>query len=346
MLPAVLAPNRFLAILTRISYALSMNTRLQRLDALDENQIVDRLRKILPSVNASVLHGIGDDCAVVRLADDSTWDLLLTSDPVVEGRHFLGDTPPEQIGRKAIGRVLSDLAAMGGDPLWALINLVAPPNQPIERVEGIYRGVAEMAGRHGLMVVGGDVTAGPTLELHVFAVGRVPAGTALLRSGAQAGDWICVTGALGGSRAGRQFSFTPRLNEGRFLREGRWATALMDLTDGLASDLPRLVSASGVGAELELDKIPIHSDTRLTERTPLCQALEDGEDFELLFTVPDIRMAGLRQAWPGRGLCDFTPIGRMVSGPPEIWGAMAGIREKIEAGGFDHFNDRVASPPA
>ncbi len=311
---------------------------MSRLDTLDENQIVDRLRKILPSGGTSVIRGIGDDCAVVRIAGDSSRDLLLTSDPVVEGRHFLRDTPPEQIGHKAIGRVLSDLAAMGGEPLWALIDLVAPIDRSIESMEGIYRGVAETAGRYGLAVVGGDVTAGPILELHVFAVGSVPTGTALLRSGAQEGDRICVTGALGGSRAGRQFSFTPRLREGCFLREGHWVTAMMDLTDGLAADLPRLVAASRVCAEIELDRIPIHSDTRLTDRPPLRQAMEDGEDFELLFTVPVDRMEALRQAWPGGGRCDFTPIGRIVAGSSEIWGVTAdGRRQKMGIGGFDHF---------
>lgn len=311
---------------------------MRRLDTMDENQIVGRLRRILPCAGDSVLRGIGDDCAVVRMAGDSARDLLLTSDPVIEGRHFLSDTPPEQIGHKAIGRVLSDLAAMGGDPLWALIDLVAPVDRSVETVEGIYRGVAETAGRHGLAVVGGDVTAGPVLELHVFAVGSVPAGTALLRSGARVGDRICVTGALGGSRGGRQFTFTPRLIEGRFLREGCWATALMDLTDGLAADLPRMVTASGVGAEIEQGTIPIHPDTRLSDRPPLRQALEDGEDFELLFTVPEDRLEALRRAWPGGGRCDFTSIGRIVAGPSEVWGITAqGERQKFEAGGFDHF---------
>lgn len=311
---------------------------MRRLDTLDENQIVDRLRKILPLGGNSVIRGIGDDCAVVRLAADSDRDLLLTSDPVIEGRHFSSDTPPEQIGRKSIGRVLSDLAAMGGDPLWALIDLVAPPDRTVETLEGIYRGVAATAGRHGLAVVGGDMTAGPILELHVFAVGSVPTGTALLRSGARVGDRICVTGALGGSRAGRQFTFTPRLREGRFLREGCWATAAMDLTDGLAADLPRLARASGVDAEIKLDAIPIHPDTRLTDRPPVRQALEDGEDFELLFTVQADRLEELRRAWPGGGRCDFTPIGRIVAGTGEVWGvATAGVRQKLEVGGFDHF---------
>lgn len=311
---------------------------MNQLGRLGENRIVERLRLILPPGGASVRVGIGDDCAVVRPTPDSDQDWLLTSDPVIEGRHFSSETPPDLIGRKAIGRVLSDLAAMGGTPLWGLIDLVAPPERSVESIEQIYEGVAAMAGRYGLALVGGDLTAGPLLELHVFAVGSVPAGTAVLRSGARVGDWICVTGALGGSRAGRQFTFTPRLAEGRFLREGSWATALMDLTDGLATDLPRLAAASGVSAEIRLDAVPIHPDTGLTDQPPLRQALEEGEDFELLFTVPADRLEALRQAWPDAGRCAFTPVGRIVAGSGEVWGTTSsGQRLKIESGGFDHF---------
>ena len=252
---------------------------MNRVDTLGENAMVARLRRLLPPGGAGVVTGIGDDCAVVRPSAGGDRDWLLTSDPVIEGRHFLSDTPPERIGHKAVGRVLSDLAAMGGDPLWGLVDLVVPTDTPMERVEGVYRGLAALAGRWGLGIVGGDVAAGPVLELHVFGVGSVPRGAAILRSGAREGDVVCVTGALGGSRAGRQYTFTPRLDEGRFLREGGWATAMMDVTDGLAADLPRLAAASGVSAEIRLEDLPLHPDTRLTDRSPVRQALEDGEDF-------------------------------------------------------------------
>jgi len=311
---------------------------MNRVDTLGENAMVARLRRLLPPGGAGVVTGIGDDCAVVRPSAGGDRDWLLTSDPVIEGRHFLSDTPPERIGHKAVGRVLSDLAAMGGDPLWGLVDLVVPTDTPMERVEGVYRSLAALAGRWGLGIVGGDVAAGPVLELHVFGVGSVPRGAAILRSGAREGDVVCVTGALGGSRAGRQYTFTPRLDEGRFLREGGWATAMIDVTDGLAADLPRLAAASGVSAEIRLEDLPLHPDTRLTDRSPVRQALEDGEDFELLFTVPADRLAELRRAWPAERLCGWTPIGSIGAGSGEVWSRSAdGARSPIRSGGFDHF---------
>ncbi len=265
---------------------------------IGENRLIERLMRHLPG-RPDVVTGVGDDCAVVRIGRDDRFDLLLTSDPVIEGVHFRPDARPELVGRKAVGRVLSDIAAMGGEPLWAVVNLVVPPRASSAWVERVYRGAGQLAGHWNMAIVGGDTSAGPVRELHVFAVGRVPRGTALLRSGAHPGDAIYVTGELGGSGAGRHLRVEPRIAEGEWLRSGKWATALMDLSDGLATDLPRMMRASGVGALLEEASIPVSAAARRMKgrRTPLDHALCDGEDFELLFTVPSRKAAAFERAW-------------------------------------------------
>jgi thiamine-monophosphate kinase len=222
------------------------------------------------------LTAVGDDCAVLPL--DPKTALVLTTDPLICGVHFTPDTPPEQIGWKAAARVLSDFAAMGADPQYLLINLVAPPEQDFQTLEKIYDGVSKVRNLFNVDLVGGDLAQGPTLELHVFGVGRVPKGKALLRSAARPGDVIYVTGPLGNSFAsGRHLSFMPRLKEAKWMRQSGRVHAMMDISDGLGTDLRHILKASGVGAMLDGSLIPCNGT--------LEQALYDGEDFELLFTV-------------------------------------------------------------
>ncbi|MCC7300959.1 MAG: thiamine-monophosphate kinase [Verrucomicrobia bacterium] len=222
------------------------------------------------------LKAVGDDCAVLPL--DAHYDLVLTTDPLISGVHFTPGTAPEAIGWKAAARVLSDFAAMGADPQYLLINLVAPPEQDFQTLEKIYAGVSEIRKLFDVDLVGGDLSQGPTLELHVFGVGRVPKGKALLRSGAHAGDVIYVTGPLGGSFiSGKHLTFMPRIKEAKWLRQSGFVRSMMDISDGLATDLRHILKASNVGAALESERIPKFGN--------LEQALFDGEDFELLFTV-------------------------------------------------------------
>jgi thiamine-monophosphate kinase len=262
-----------------------------------ERGLIRRLRRMLPSLPEGCV-GAGDDCAVLRVPG-APLDWLLTSDPVIEGTHFLADTPPADIGHKAIGRILSDIAAMGGTPDWALIDLVAAPSTPIERIEAIYEGALALASRAGLAIVGGDSARGPTLELHVFGVGHVPGGTALLRSGARPSDALYVTGELGGSLLGRHLRFEPRLAQGDWLRRNRWPSAMMDLSDGLARDLANLAEAGGVGMLIEADRVPVSEAARRMggNLTPAEHALFDGEDFELLLAVPAEKELGFTDAW-------------------------------------------------
>jgi len=225
------------------------------------------------------LKAVGDDCAVLP-QPGSDFDLVLTSDPLIENVHFTAEATPEQIANKAAGRVLSDFAAMGAEPQYLLINLVAPPEQDFQTLEKIYAEFSNLWKKYGVEIVGGDLAEGPVLELHVFGVGRVPKGTALLRSGAKPGDLIYVTGPLGGAqKSGKHLSFEPRLEWGKALRESGVVTSMMDISDGLATDLRHILKASGVGAELVSENIP--------RIGTLEEALFDGEDFELLFTAPE-----------------------------------------------------------
>lgn len=304
---------------------------------LGERAVIQRLARMLPSRD-DVIVGVGDDTAVVRTAGGT--DLLLTSDPVVEGTHFLSDTPPELVGRKAVGRSLSDIAAMGGDPLWALLDLVAPPDTPMARITALYEGAAELARASGLALVGGDTSGGDTLELHVFIVGQVPRGTARLRSGARPGERVYVTGRLGGSLAGRHLTFEPRLEEGRWLREGGWAQAMIDVSDGVVTDLRHILEESGVGAEVDLAAVPVSDAAREAGdgRSAIQHALHDGEDFELLFTVAEDRTQAFEAAWAAAFDLPCAAIGRITEEAGTLCARDAANHPAVLSGeGFEHF---------
>jgi len=202
------------------------------------------------------LKAVGDDCAVLPL--DAHYDLVLTSDPLISGVHFTPGTDPEQIGWKAAARVLSDFAAMGADPQYLLINLVAPPEQDFQTLEKIYEGVSKVRKLFDVDLVGGDLSQGPTLELHVFGVGRVPKGAALLRSGAHVGDILYVTGPLGGSfSSGKHLTFMPRIKESKWMRQSGFVRCMMDISDGLATDLRHILKASRAGADIVSANLPM-----------------------------------------------------------------------------------------
>ena len=302
---------------------------------LGELEIVRRLARLLGAAPDGVL-GIGDDTAVVRGTDDQ--DFLLTSDPVVEGTHFLAETDPLRVGHKAVGRVLSDFAAMGGVPAWLLMDLVAPADTDYAWVEGLYVGARELAGRYNVQIVGGDTARGPVRELHVFGLGCVPRGKALLRSGARPGDRIFVTGSLGGSMAGKHLDFEPRVSEGCWLRDAGDVTAMIDVSDGLASDLRHIVEESGVGAELMADVIPVSDAARAAAReSGLAHALHDGEDFELLFCVSPDRAESLAAEWRRRFELACTEVGRVTDQKGKIVLIQCEHRLELDADGYEHF---------
>jgi thiamine-monophosphate kinase len=316
------------------------------LRSIGENAL---LRGILPRLpqRPDTLVGPGDDCAVVRV-HGSPDDWLFTTDPVIERRHFLPSTPARLVGRKAIARAVSDIAAMGGTPLWILIDLVAPAATPLARIRGLYDGLVAAAKQWDLGILGGDTAEGDTLELHITGVGRIPRNTAVLRSGARTGDLVYVTGALGGAYlpgSRHHLLFEPRLEAGRFLAARKFATAMMDLSDGLAADLPRLLDASQRGVRLEAAAIPL---SRAARKTPnaLHHALGDGEDFELLFTVAPRNRARFEAAWKRNfPKLPASCIGTILANPKQrLLHLPDGSSASLHPGGYQHFLSH--QPPA
>lgn len=284
------------------------------------------------SRRSDVRVGIGDDAAVVR-APDLGFDLIYTTDAVVSGVHFNADAAPEKIGRKMIGRLLSDLAAMGAEPAHVLLNLVCPESTPADVITAIYRGAEQLAVRFGASIIGGDTIRSQPLALHGFAAGRLPAGSAVLRSGAKPGDVIYVTGKLGGSITGHHLNFEPRVTEGIWLRSGEWATAMMDISDGLARDARRMADRSGVGMRIVSKHVPSN------DGVDIHHALTDGEDYELLFTVAEARVAAFETAWLSAFSLTCTQIGVVT---PAEFGLMLegpdGHTQPLDATGYDHLS--------
>lgn len=275
---------------------------------LGEEALVARLIATLP-LGADVIAGPGDDCAVVVLTPDR-WQLLKT-DSIIESIHFSPGTDPRLVGKKAMNRALSDIAAMGGRPDHALVSLALDDSRSIHEVEGWYAGMNEAARFHGCSIVGGETSRlpGPGAVITVSMTGSVTPANCVLRDGAKVGDGIWVTGRLGGSFAsGRHLSFSPRLRESQWLVRHARPTAMMDLSDGLGSDLPRLAAASRVGYDVDLGAILCH------EGLAVDQAVSEGEDYELLFTLAPETETGLPEAW-ARDFPDtpLTRIGIIVS---------------------------------
>jgi len=307
-----------------------------------ESELIEAVKPLLPT-NDFVVTGAGDDCAVLELGAPDTQTLFKT-DAVVEGIHFTTEAAPERIGRKALARALSDIAAMGGTPTAALVTVGMPKGMDSARLSGIYRGLNALAALHQVAVVGGETTSSPErLFLSISLLGTVPRGKAVLRAGAREGDGLFVTGALGGSIEGKHFDFEPRLVEGRWLASTGMVSAMMDLSDGLASDLPKLLAASGArGAELMRSAIPISRVARVRERRgdlsrpAFVSALCDGEDFELLLTVRRGQTVALLDGWKERfpGLA-LTCIGRVTT-EPGVWiKGPEGVRP-LMAKGYEH----------
>ena len=269
---------------------------------MNEFELIGRLTRSL-ATNQAVTVGAGDDCAVldVGLGDRL---LLFKTDAIVEGIHFVSETPPEKIGHKALARCLSDVAAMAGSPMAALVTIALQQDYDPKRVEAIYSGLNALARKHQVAIVGGETTTNPErMLLSVALLGSVARGKALLRSGAEVGDAILVTGELGGALAGKHLDFHPRLEQAQWLAQHFSIHAMIDLSDGLAGDLRHVLKASRVGAELLATAIPVSAEARRAAKVsaaakpPLLGALTDGEDFELLFTVASRDAVPLLDEW-------------------------------------------------
>jgi thiamine-monophosphate kinase len=263
---------------------------------IKERSLIQQIRQIAASsVNKAVKKGIGDDCAILRLKPG--FELLVTTDLCLEDVHFRRAWhPPAAVGHRCLTRGLSDIAAMGGEPVACFLSLGLPPDLPQAWVNGFLRGLQTLARRYNVQLAGGDVSSAPQITADIIVTGQVPSGTAILRSGASPGDRIYVTGTLGQSaatlkqlfagkhvkpaRSSPHFSPTPRLEVGEWLRKKHIATAMIDLSDGLSVDLSHICDESGVAAILESNLVPIARNAALD------LALHGGEDYELLFTAP------------------------------------------------------------
>ncbi|MEY2562577.1 MAG: thiamine-monophosphate kinase [Verrucomicrobiota bacterium] len=284
------------------------------------------LEQLLPKLRLtdSVLVASGDDCAVVAAPGWNSLQLLKT-DCVVEGIHFTTATAPAAIGWKAMARPLSDFAAMSGLPQFALVTIVLPADKTVAWVKHIYRGLEKAARLFEVAIVGGETSKikGPAV-ISVSLTGFVEKNRWVSRSGGKAKDELFVTGRLGGSLRGRHLKFLPRIKESRWLTEHFPIHAMMDLSDGLGADLPRLARASGVGFEINESALPLNRGCTIQ------QAISDGEDYELLFAIPSSVAGSLAKRWrkkfPNVAL---TRIGKLNSA--------FGIRHSAFPKGYAHF---------
>jgi thiamine-monophosphate kinase len=259
-----------------------------KLKEIGEDAVVEAITREL-RFDGRVEIGPGDDCALVRFGQTLQ---LLKTDCVVEGIHFLPETPGRAVGWKALCRVISDIAAMGGDPLDAVITVAISSERELGWLTDLYAGLNQAAARYGVNLVGGETSRSPgPVFVSVALTGKVEKERLVVRSGGKIGDRLYVTGRLGGSLQGKHLSFDPRLAESRWLTQNFRLHAMIDLSDGLGSDLPRLARASGTGFEIDLSALPKNAGFSAE------QALADGEDYELLFAVSDEDGAKLEQDW-------------------------------------------------
>jgi thiamine-monophosphate kinase len=254
-----------------------------------------------------VIAGAGDDCALVKPLGKG-WLQLLKTDCVVEGVHFTRDTAPERVGRKAMARAISDIGAMGGEPQHALVTLLCPPDRKVAEVKKLYAGLRRGAAEFGVSIVGGETSSAPLLAMVISLTGKVKKSHCVKRDGARKGDLIYVTGRLGGSLRKHHLDFTPRVKEGQWLAAHAKPHAMMDLSDGLAKDLPRMAAASGLDFVIEEAGLPCRKGCTAA------QAWGDGEDYELLFAMAPRRAAALEKQWRRRfPKLALTSIGRFVA---------------------------------
>jgi thiamine-monophosphate kinase len=329
---------------------------------MNEIDVIKGIKKAFEKPFPGVIRGIGDDCAVIRLGRRK---YLVTTDALVEGVHFLSQTlPPHKLGGKSLAVNISDIAAMGGDPLFAFLNLGLPKPIPEGFLSSFLRGFKKEAQRFQVALLGGDTFLSPGgISIGITVIGRA-ADDIPYRSRAKVGDRIFVSGFLGDSAAGLtllrqenkdQFGLPervlrflirahqnpePKLRLGQFLVRRRYVRAMIDLSDGLGSDLRHICQASGVGAQLDKDSLPL-SGALLTaapylKRTPLSLALQGGEDYQLLFTVPKTVASRMEKAALVSLNQKLFDIGEIIPGEKIFLRTAEKIKE-VKVYGYDHF---------
>lgn len=337
-----------------------------RVKDLGEFGLIDRISKMLPSPRSDVLVGIGDDVAVLQSTGEEC--LLATCDSQVENVHFLRNRiTPCQLGRKTAAINISDIAAMGGEPLWALVSLALPPETDVGFVDGLYEGMRDQLRLAGASIVGGNISRiSKDVVIDFCLLGRGNPSKLILRSGAREGDVIMVTGSLGDSRAGlelilnpdtgvpddvrrfleeRHLAPQPRLEEGRTLARWGKVTAMADVSDGLAGDIGHICDASGAGAEIRMADLPVSSACKeaalAAGKDAWDWALSGGEDYELLFTVSPDSVEEVRELLRSETGTLCTAVGRIVSreeGVRVIRPDGRSVSAVSGSGGWDHFS--------
>lgn len=329
-----------------------------RLKDIGEFGFIDRIRSGCLIRSQGVLQGIGDDCCVFRISPGLV--SLLTTDMLVEDIHFLRrGISPFQLGRKAVAVSISDIAAMGGIPREAVISIAIPEKMEVEYLDTLYEGMRDCAGEFDVNLLGGDTTAAPAhLVINIALVGEAAADEVLYRWGAQAEDVIFLTGSVGESAAGLDLLLSgrtfdgkeilldahhdprPHVKEGRIIAGLKVAHALIDVSDGVASDLGHICTESKAGAVIEQKQLPItplfRAYCRQFDLPYLHLALEVGEDYVLLGTVPKEKAEPLGEALRSEG-CDFFPIGEITAEPGLRLKCTDGSLRDIQPGGWDHF---------
>lgn len=324
--------------------------------ACGEFELIARYFNRVTSSRRDVEKGIGDDCALLNVAEKQT--LAISTDTLVEGIHFLRDIHPADLGYKALAVNLSDLAAMGADPAWLTLAITLPEVDE-NWLKAFSDSLFELLDYYDMQLIGGDTTRGPrslTLGIH----GLVPVGRALKRSGARPGDWIYVTGTLGDSAAGlallqhhiriadpaacealikRHLRPMPRVLQGQALRD--LASSAIDISDGLMSDLGHILKASDCGARINLDALPLSPVLvdNIEMQQALRWALTGGEDYELCFTVPEINRGALDVALGHHGV-PYTCIGQIAPVSEGVKLMEQGKTVEFDLKGFDHFAAR------
>lgn len=248
-----------------------------KLKDIGEFGLIDRLAAGVKT-GRSVIKGIGDDAAVIKCSGGTY--LLATVDMLIEDRHFKRSAAPESVGWKALCCGISDIAAMGGSPKWALASCGFTKDLDVKYVDGIYRGIKKAAKKFGVNIVGGDTNSSDKIILDITVLGEAKNGRPVFRSGARPGDLIFVTGELGGSIKGKHLKFMPRLKESAILVKNFKINSMIDISDGLSSDLNHILEESNAGALVYEYLIPVSA-----KAGSVANALSDGEDFELLFTM-------------------------------------------------------------
>jgi len=330
---------------------------------LSEDGLVAAIRTVLSGETSGVIVGLGDDAAVV---EPGTGSSVLTTDLLVDGVHFeRGSTSARDLGAKAIAVNVSDIAAMGASPRYALASLALPSDIEAAWVVELYGGMRAACDEYALALVGGDLSRAERLVISVVILGEVSRGRAVTREGARAGEAIVVTGSLGAAAAGLALSRAPapvllaalsagwarelldalarpaaRVGEGVTLAQCG-ATAMMDLSDGLAKDLSRLCMASGVGARVRLADVPIPEAVRAAAAAlavdPLEFAVSGGEDYELLATIAPTEVDGARERLRDRFGLALTQVGDIVDGQGLVAVDAHGAESTMEPKGWDHF---------